>query len=156
MVEGSQTTQCTGRMETPFFLGTHWNIQPEDIIRQYHQDIAAHHETSLVRAVDQVFGYLGEGKLQFGALSTYNYSWFLQRPKEDTDCLRISEGIPYSSTDPGVLKCYVYVINLAISDPSYASPVTPMQNNKRIPQIHWFIPLIIQVSLLWMRWACRG
>ena len=26
-----------------------------------------------------------------GAMPTYNYSWFLQRPKEDTDCLRISE-----------------------------------------------------------------
>ena len=41
-----------------------------DIVRQYHQDIAAHHETSLVRVVDQVFGYLGEGKLQFGAVGS--------------------------------------------------------------------------------------
>lgn len=114
----------------------HQQIHPNDIIKQYEEDIAAdprdQNTSPLVRAVEQVFGYLAEGRLQFGALSTYINTWFLQRPKDTPDRLRISNGILSYATDPSFLQSYAYVISLAMKNPESPSPIaSPMQTHQK-------------------------
>ena len=79
-----------------------------------------------------IFGYLAEGRLQFGALSTYINTWFLQRPKDTPDRLRISNGILSYATDPSFLQSYAYVISLAMKNPESPSPIaSPTQTHQK-------------------------
>jgi hypothetical protein len=89
---------------------TKWNISSSDLVEDYKRELDkmlknCTSPSALIKAVEQVFGYLGGGNLQFGAMSTYDYTWFLKRPKDNPDCLQVSDGIANSSIGPSVLKC---------------------------------------------------
>jgi hypothetical protein len=103
---------------------TKWNISPSDLVEEYKMELDETPETpsALVKAVEQVFGYLAGGKLQYGAMSTYDYTWFLKRPKASPGCLQVSDRIANSSIGPSVLKCYIYAISLAMEDPDSTAP----------------------------------
>lgn len=58
------------------------------------------------------FEALVECKLRFGALTTYEHSWFLYRPPEDPGYLMLLSCVGYSSTNPSITRCLVYVLNL--------------------------------------------
>jgi hypothetical protein len=83
--------------------------------------IVAHHQP-LSRRWSRFSGIWGGGNLQFGAMPTYDYTWFLKRPKDNPDCLQVSNEIANSSIGPSVLKCYVYAISLAMKDPHSPDP----------------------------------
>jgi hypothetical protein len=125
-VAGDLTTPCGITIKQFFFseTKTKWDISPTDFVEEYKRELEEILEnrispSALIKAVEQVFGYLAGGNLQFGAMSTYDYTWFLKRPKDNPDCLQVSDGIPNSSLDPSVLKCYVYAISLAMEDPDF-------------------------------------
>jgi hypothetical protein len=103
---------------------TNWNISPSDLVQQYNSERDATPETpsALVKAMEQVFGYLAEGKLQYGAMSTYDYTWFLKRPEGSRGCLQVSDRIANSSIGPSVLKCHTHAISLAMEDPDSSAP----------------------------------
>lgn len=70
-------------------IKTKWNINCEDIVGTYNNDDLQEEPSfiPIVQAVQQVFGYLGEGKLRYGVLSTYEKMWFLYRPSDNLGCL---------------------------------------------------------------------
>jgi predicted Ser/Thr protein kinase len=66
--------------------------------------------------IQQIYNYMVENQLQYGALSTYEHHWFLYRPKETPSKLLISETLQSQSESPSVLKAYAYIILQASSD----------------------------------------
>ena len=67
--------------------------------------------------IQQLYNYLSENKLKYGALSTYDSNWFVKR---DHRCLYISESLEYNSTHPPVLKTYAYLAQQAIDNGHYS------------------------------------
>jgi hypothetical protein len=111
-VRGGRPDHCMLANDKVFFFSetkTKWNIASSYLVKDYRKDLKKMLKdgtpSALVNAVDQVFGYLGGGKLQFGAMSTYDYTWFLKRPKDSPGCLQVSDRIAHSSIGPSVLKC---------------------------------------------------
>jgi hypothetical protein len=139
-VAGDPTTPCGLTVRYFFFseTKTKWNISPSDLVEDYEKDLKEilnqRTPINLINMVEQVFGYLGGGNPQFGAMSTYDYTWFLKRPKGSPGCLQVSDRIANPSISPSVLKCYVYAISLATEDPDSPSPPPPndrKENNCR-------------------------
>jgi hypothetical protein len=117
-----------------------WNISSNDLVKDYRKDLKKMHKTGtpspLINAVERVFRYLGGGNLQFGAISTYDYTWFLKRPKSSPGCLQVSDRIANSSIGPSVLKCHTHAISLAMENPDSPRPphskrIDMNENNRR-------------------------
>ncbi|CAG8699593.1 4419_t:CDS:2, partial [Funneliformis mosseae] len=75
-------------------------------------------DAKVKQVIQQLYNYLSENQLKYGALSTYNHSWFVKR---DHRYLCISESLEYNSTHPPVLKTYAYLAQQAI-DNGHNSP----------------------------------
>ncbi|KAI8600148.1 kinase-like domain-containing protein [Dissophora ornata] len=69
------------------------------------------------RQVHQVFGYMCHNNLRYGIFTTYDDTWFMTR---EAGRLWISPSIRHNSTQPSVLKCYRYLMELA--DQGFTSP----------------------------------
>ena len=95
-------------------------VDSEDIIQDY---LDSH--PSIYNAIQQVFGYLGDGKLRYGVLSTYDRSWFLYRPTEDPGCLKFSDCIGRASSNPTLFRCIAYILSLAVQ--GHECPPPPPQ-----------------------------
>ena len=103
------------------------NINVDNLVQQYNDLQDERNSTSpIVRAVQQIFGALAGGQLRFGALTTYQHSWFLCRPPEDPGCSMVSSRVDYSSTNSSIIQCLVFVLNLALGD--HHSPLPPEIN----------------------------
>ncbi|PKY28883.1 hypothetical protein RhiirB3_391390 [Rhizophagus irregularis] len=79
--------------------------------------------------IGQIYNYMSSLQLQYGVLSSYDNHWFLYRPKNNNTELQISHSCACDSTNPPVLKSYVYLARLAKEDP--ASPHLNINNRKR-------------------------
>ena len=99
-----------------------------DIVEMYqenHKDLKEH-RTPLVPVIDhikEIYGYMGHNELQYGALSTYENTWFIRRPPDNPSKLFISEAVTNSAADPTLLQCFAYIMSLARRSPN--SPVPP-------------------------------
>jgi hypothetical protein len=81
---------------------------------------------SVVDILCQIFGYLVINNLQYGVLSTYNQTWFLQRPNNMPCALDISPTINVQSQWLTLFQCYAFMQHLARIDPySLNSGITP-------------------------------
>ncbi|CAG8494625.1 11206_t:CDS:2 [Paraglomus occultum] len=67
-------------------------------------------------AVQPTWNYLCENELQYGILSTYDYHWFLYKPKNAPSELYISEALSLESKCPVVLMAYAYMAWKAVND----------------------------------------
>ncbi|CAG8695181.1 17495_t:CDS:2, partial [Racocetra fulgida] len=85
-------------------------------------------------AVKQIYNYMISLHLQYGVLSSYDYHWFLCRPKANPTELLISEALPLESTSPTVLKSYAYLAYLAARDPTSPHPNTIPDRTRSVRQ----------------------
>ncbi|RIB12589.1 hypothetical protein C2G38_13384 [Gigaspora rosea] len=90
-------------------------IFPIEVVKGLINDEGLSLESTHARdSLRQIYNYMIAVESQYGVLSSYNYHWFLQRPKESPTDLNISEAIPLASTNPTVLKAYANFIRLEI------------------------------------------
>ncbi|CAI2184945.1 14282_t:CDS:1 [Funneliformis geosporum] len=72
----------------------------------------------LHNVIRQIYNYLSSLQLQYGTLSSYDYHWFMYRPKNNHTELHISHALQCDSTSPSVFKSYAYLAQLAERDPT--------------------------------------
>ena len=107
-------------------LKTKWEVDSVDTIQDYlNQDS----RLSIGNAIRQVFGYLGDGKLRYGVLSTYDRNWFLYRPPEDPGCLKFSDCIERGSSNPTLFKCLAFILYLAVQGHECPPPPPPSSDS---------------------------
>jgi len=76
---------------------------------------------TLHNVIRQIYNYKSSLQLQYGILSSYDYHWFMYRPKNNHTELHISHPLRLESTSPPVLKAYAYLAQLAERDPTSPS-----------------------------------
>ena len=79
---------------------TKWALSADDLVTTYAQNLIELRDgitssISVYNPLRQIFGYLSHNHLQFGALTTYDKTWFLCRPPENPGQLCISPAIQY-------------------------------------------------------------
>lgn len=81
---------------------TKWALSADDLVMTYAQNLNERQNEisspiSVYNQVRQTFGYLSHNHLQFGALTTYDKTWFVYRPLENPGQLCISPAIQYNN-----------------------------------------------------------
>ncbi|KAF9090293.1 hypothetical protein BGX27_002296 [Mortierella sp. AM989] len=103
-------------------------LSTDDVVQKYNSDIVDLEEDftspqSTIYQVQQIFGYLSWNELQYGVLTTYEQTWFLQR---DGKKLYVSPAINYDNEDPTLFQCYACIMRLArqdhVNEPASPSP----------------------------------
>ncbi|RIB10300.1 hypothetical protein C2G38_2043614 [Gigaspora rosea] len=79
-------------------------------------------EGTHARALKQIYNYMIASQTQYGVLTSYDYHWFLRRPKEHPEELHISDALRLNSTNPTVLKSYAYLATIAAADLTSPDP----------------------------------
>ncbi|CAJ0915777.1 4888_t:CDS:2, partial [Entrophospora sp. SA101] len=75
--------------------------------------------------IQQIYNYMGENKLRYGILTTYDNHWFLCQ--EHTE-LWVSKTLPLEPKSPPVLKAYAYLTQQAKENPNSPHPLqVPVQ-----------------------------
>ena len=87
-------------------------------------------------AQNQIYTYMVLNHLQYGILSSFDYTFFFKRVKvEDApdgfEQLFISTGIPYNATNPTILQCIAYFLLLADGTPFKSPPPSPLRMSPR-------------------------
>jgi hypothetical protein len=63
----------------------------------------------------QIYGYLSNNRLRYGAITNYSKTWFLFRP--DKSKLRISPPVSCDATQPTLFQCFATIATLALENP---------------------------------------
>lgn len=118
---------------------TKWVLSVDDLVTTYAQNLSDLLDnlttpTSVYSPLRQIFGYLSHNHLQFGALTTYDKTWFLYRPFGDPGQLRISPAIRCDDRQPTLFQCLFYLTSLARDSDGCAtappsSPLPPPPNS---------------------------
>ena len=87
-----------------------------------------------MRAIRQVFGYMSDGWLRYSVLSTYEKTWFMYRPFDNPGQLFISDCIEKTSTDPTLLRYFLYIMYLSGGGDNHWSPAPPQSPSP--PPLH--------------------
>ncbi|RUS30414.1 hypothetical protein BC938DRAFT_479415 [Jimgerdemannia flammicorona] len=108
-----------------------WVLNVDDLVATYTTNLTDHQnnhtsQNSVVDPLEQIFGYLSYNHLQFGALTTYDKTWFLRRPHDNPGQLQISPVIRYDDQQPTLFQCFYYLTSLARNERSCNSaPPSP-------------------------------
>jgi hypothetical protein len=112
---------------------TRWTLSADDLVAAWNQN-----PPSMYNPLKQIFGYLSHNRLRFGALTTYDQTWFLYRPPENPGQLCISPVIRFNSQQPTLFQCFYYLARLARSGyycasapPSLQRPPPPCDEDSR-------------------------
>ena len=93
---------------------TKWALTTSDLVATYARNHTEHHaKIPSPISLRRIFGYLSHNHLQFGALTTYDNTWFLYRPRENPGQLCISPPIQYDNQQPTLFQCLFYLTSLA-------------------------------------------
>ncbi|KAI9241659.1 MAG: hypothetical protein BYD32DRAFT_405221 [Podila humilis] len=106
-------------------IKTIWALSCGDLVTKYKEDRdlvtrERSPESPTWRQVHQIFGYLSYNRLRYGILTTYHQTWFMRR---DGGTLWISPSIRHDNTDPTLLQCYRYLMELTDEDYTSLSPL---------------------------------
>jgi predicted Ser/Thr protein kinase len=87
-------------------------------------------------AVNQIYTYMVWNDLQFGILSSFDYTFFLKRCKvenagDEFEQLLISTGIAHNATNPTVLQSIAYFLSLADGAPFTSPPRSQLRQFPR-------------------------
>ena len=95
-----------------------WALSESDLVAAtYAQNHTERHaKIPSPMSLRRIFGYLSHNNLQFGALTTYDNTWFLYRPRENPGQLCVSPPIQYNNQEPTLLQCLFYLISRARDD----------------------------------------
>ncbi|KAF9198051.1 hypothetical protein BGZ49_001251 [Haplosporangium sp. Z 27] len=80
------------------------------------QQLLSGHVTGPLDIVRQIFGYMLFNGFRYGILSTFNHTWFIIRPQDDIDSIKVSPAISFDDTNPTILSCYLWFIRQVQSD----------------------------------------
>ncbi|KAJ3251407.1 hypothetical protein HK103_002420, partial [Boothiomyces macroporosus] len=103
---------------------TWWDFDAIDhIVDQYHEDVdkKKDQDTKIVKALQQIYGYMSYNYMRYGILTTYKHTYFLRRMGKST--LAISEPIPLDGIkDYSILQCWLFVLCKSHQEGFYSSP----------------------------------
>jgi predicted Ser/Thr protein kinase len=111
-----------------------WSFETiEDVVSQYKKDTEVGLDNKLVKAMQQIYGYMSYNNLRYGIVSTYKGTYFLKRRKESI--LSISR--PILNIHCAIFKYWVYILFQSKEDGFYSSPTgDPFENcSKKIERI---------------------
>ncbi|CAG8691885.1 11770_t:CDS:2, partial [Funneliformis mosseae] len=83
-------------------------IKPDQTLPEFYKE-----DAKARMVIQQIYNYLSENQLKYGALSTYDNNWFVKREHKR---LYISKSPSLDSTRPPILKSYAYLARLAKRD----------------------------------------
>lgn len=93
----------------------------DDIVEQYHEDIGKEaKDTKVVKALQQLYGYMSYNYMRYGILTTYKSTYFLRRKGNST--LAISKPIPLNSGNLTILQYWLFVLCKSHQEGFYSSP----------------------------------
>lgn len=93
----------------------------DDIVVQYHEDIEKEaKDTKVVKALQQLYGYMSYNYMRYGILTTYKSTYFLRRMGNST--LTISKPIPLSGGKLHILQYWLFVLCKSHQEGFYSSP----------------------------------
>ena len=103
-------------------------IKPDQTLPEFYKE-----DAKARMVIQQIYNYLSENQLKYGALSTYDNNWFVKREHKR---LYISKSPSLDSTRPPILKSYAYLARLAKRDhyslhPSIIPQIDDSQYNLR-------------------------
>ncbi|KAJ3250173.1 hypothetical protein HK103_003791 [Boothiomyces macroporosus] len=103
---------------------TWWDFDAIDhIVDQYHEDVdkKKDQDTKIVKALQQIYGYMSYNYMRYGILTTYKHTYFLRRMGKST--LAISKPIPLDGIhDYSILQCWLFVLCKSHQEGFYSSP----------------------------------
>jgi tRNA A-37 threonylcarbamoyl transferase component Bud32 len=102
---------------------TKWALNVDDLVNAFNNNPPQY----IINIVRQVFGYLQHNKLQYGALTTYDKTWFLHRQLESPNELRISPVIRCDGSQPTLFQGFAHFAYLARN----AQPFPPLAPSPR-------------------------
>ena len=115
-----------------------WSFEIFDnVVDQYKEDTENNPtapDSKLVKALQQIYGYMSYNYMRYGILTTYNCTYFLRRKGGSTLCISKPNLI-----GPGILKCWLYVLFQAYQEGFYSSPTgNPFQldNQSLVPIVY--------------------
>ena len=76
---------------------------------------------------------MGDGWLRYSVLSTYEKTWFMYRHFDNPGQLFISDCIEQTSTDPTLLRCFLYMVYLSGGEDNHWSPAPPQSSSPSPP-----------------------
>ena len=97
-----------------------WSFEiVDDVVGQYKIDTehSSTQDSKLVKALQQIYGYMSYNYMRYGILTTYKCTYFLRRKGESTLCISKPNLI-----GPGILKCWLFVLFQAFQEGFYSSP----------------------------------
>ena len=108
-------------------IKTKWALPVRDIVRMYQENLKDLKEqrtspVSVIGPIEQIYGYMGHNELQYGVLSTYEVTWFLRRPPDNTGQLCISKAVTSTAVNPTLFQCFAYIMSLARHNSNAPSP----------------------------------
>ena len=103
----------------PIEVKTKWILPDDNIVGIFN---AKDTPAFVFNSIRQIFGYMAQNKRRYGVLSTYDKTWFLQRPKDNRGVLFISDVVKDENTSPTLLQCFAHIMSLARQDPDCPSP----------------------------------
>ena len=93
----------------------------DDIVEQYHEDVEKEaKDTKVVKALQQLYGYMSYNYLRYGILTTYKSTYFLRRMGNST--LSISKPIPLNGRKLSILQYWLFVLCKSQQEGFYSSP----------------------------------
>jgi hypothetical protein len=105
--------QAGDSLIVPVEVKTKW-ILPDDIIVDIFD--VEDPPVCVLNSIRQIFGYMAHNQRRYGVLSTYDKTWFIWRPENDTGTLFISDVVHAEDTSPTLLRCFAYIMSLARQD----------------------------------------
>jgi hypothetical protein len=123
-----------GKLIFPIEAKTSWNLPDDNIVEVLD---AEDPPVSVAHSIMQVYGYMAHNKRRYGVLSTYDKTWFLWRPENDSGTLFISDVVKRGDTTPTLLRCFAHIMSLARQDSDCPFPPPSLlqsnENHHRYP-----------------------
>jgi hypothetical protein len=93
----------------------------DNIVDQYHEDTdKTTKDTKVVKALQQIYGYMSYNYMRYGILTTYKSTYFLRRNGDST--LYISKPITLDSGNITILQYWLFVLCKSHKEGFYSSP----------------------------------
>lgn len=110
----------TGKDIQNYILCATYQSHREKISKKNSQKLIGDKSSNIYNGVNQVWAYMKIGHFRYGILTTYSSSFFFKR--DEYDNLYVSPEISYTSLNPSVLACFVYLGYSAFNSFDGSSP----------------------------------
>jgi predicted Ser/Thr protein kinase len=127
-----------GRISIVYEIKGKWSLNPDLFLngRIDNIDNSNSQYRFIYNALNQIYTYMVWNHLQYGMLSSFDYTFFLKRVKVENasdgfEQLLISTGISHNSTNPTILQSLAYLMSLADGVTFKSPPPSPLRMSPR-------------------------